>query len=97
MKVVWSPLAETRAVEAAEYIAADDPAAASAWLEHLVLRVEHLSRFPKRGRVVPEIGHPEYRQMKHPPYRVIYRVDARQVVILTIRHNRRTWDADEMP
>ena len=98
MKVVWSPLAERRALEAVDAIAKDRPQAAAAWLEELLDRVASLDRFAKRGRAVPEIGKSSYREVFHYPYRIIYRVDAARVVILTIRHVRRAWDpADVAP
>ena len=96
MKVVWSPLAELRAFEAVDAIAADRPRAAAAWLDELLDRVASLGRFAKRGRVVPEIGKAAYREIFHHPYRIIYRVDATQVVVLTLRHGRREWDSAEV-
>ena len=96
MKVVWSPLAERRAIEAFDAIAKDRPQAAAKWLRELLARVGTLDRFAKRGRVVPEIGKPAYRQILHHPYRIVYRVDAKQVVVLTIRHSRRDWDSSEI-
>jgi plasmid stabilization system protein ParE len=96
VKIVWSPLAELRAREAVEAIARDRPQAAAAWLEELLANVAALERFAKRGRVVPEIDRPEYRQIFHYPYRIIYRVDAHQVVVLTLRHGRREWDPAEV-
>ena len=92
MKVVWSPLAEQRALEAVEYIARDRPRTAAAWLEKLLERVGKLEQFEQQGRVVSEIGLPAYREVLHAPYRIIYRVDAARVVILTLRHVRRVWD-----
>jgi toxin ParE1/3/4 len=96
VKVIWSPLAEKRALEAVDYIAQDRPQAAAAWLEELLERVSSLDRFPKRGRVVREIGKPTYREILHEPYRVIYRTDASRVVILTLRHWRREWEPNEV-
>ncbi len=96
MRVVWAPLAEQRALEAVEYIAQDRPGAAAAWLDRLLERVQGLERFAQQGRVVPEIGLPAYREVLHLPYRVIYRVDAARVVILTLRHVRREWDPTEV-
>ncbi|MHB1313037.1 MAG: type II toxin-antitoxin system RelE/ParE family toxin [Gemmatimonadaceae bacterium] len=96
MKVIWSPLAETRALEAVDYIAQERPQAAAAWLEELLDRVATLDRFAKRGRVVAEIGHEAYRELLHAPYRLIYRVEPTQVVILTLRHSRRDWDDSEV-
>ena len=96
MKVIWAALAEQRALEAVDYIAKDRPQAAAAWLEELIERVGALDRFARRGRVVREIGLPAYREIFHAPYRVIYRVDASRVVILTLRHWRRAWDPSEV-
>ena len=96
MKVIWSPLAARRAMEAVDYIAQEQPTAAAAWLEELLERTGSLDRFARRGRLVEEIGHPAYREILHDPYRVIYRVDAAQVVILTLRHSRRAWDGSEV-
>ena len=96
MKVVWSPLAERRAIEAFGAIAQDRPQGAANWLRELLTRVGTLDRFAKRGRVVPEIGKPAYRQILQHPYRIIYRVDAKQVVVLTIRHSRSAWDSGEV-
>jgi toxin ParE1/3/4 len=96
VKVLWSPLAEQRAAEAVEFIAQDRPQAAAAWLDELIERVANLDRFARRGRVVPEIGLPAYREIVHAPYRVIYRVSATGVEILTLRHGRRAWDPAEV-
>lgn len=96
MKVIWSPLAEQRALEAVDYIAQDRPRAAAAWLDELVERVGKLDLFSHQGRMVQEIGLPAYREILHAPYRVIYRVDASRVVILTLRHWRRAWDPAEV-
>lgn len=96
MKVVWSPLAEQRAMEAVDYIAKDRPGAAAAWLEGLLECVGQLDQLADRGRVVPEIGHAAYREILFAPYRVIYRVDTKRVAILTLRHTRRAWDPTEI-
>lgn len=92
MKVVWSPLAEQRALEAVDYIALDRPQVAASWLEELLERVGKLDQMARRGRIVREIGRPAFREIFHSPYHVIYRVDASRVVILTVRHQRRAWD-----
>ena len=63
MKLVWSPLAVERALEAKAYIAADNPRAADKWAAGLVSAVSKLKRHPKLGRLVPEIGLEEYRQL----------------------------------
>ena len=96
MKVVWSLLAEQRALEAVDYIARDRPEGAEVWLEALIAGVANLNRLARRGRTVREIGRPTHREIFHAPYRVIYRVDVGRVVILTLRHWRRSWDPGEV-
>jgi len=68
MKLVWSPLAVERALEAKVYIAADNPRAADQWAAGLVSAVSKLKRHPKLGRLVPEIGLEEYHQIVYGPF-----------------------------
>lgn len=96
MKIVWSPLAVRRALEAVAYIARERPGTADDWREGLLDRVERLERFPRSGHAVPEIADLRYREFPHAPYRVIYRVEQDRVVILTLRHARRAWDSSEV-
>jgi len=96
MKLVWSPLAVERALEAKAYIAADNPRAADKWAAGLVSAVSKLKRHPKLGRLVPEIGLEEYREIVYGNYRVVYRISASTVVILTVRHFSRLVDLNEL-
>jgi len=70
------------------FIAGDRPGAARAWFDALHRRVGDLGRFPRRGRVVPELAREEYRELIIAPFRVVYRVDSKRVVILAVRHGR---------
>lgn len=97
MKIVWSPLAIERAYEAATYIAADKPEAALRWLEGLFEVTDRLEMFPESGRVVPEIGLPEFREVVYRrSYRVIYRVEMARVSILTVRNFAQLLDMGEL-
>lgn len=97
MKIVWSPLAIERAYEAAAYIAGDRPHAALRWLDGLFEVVDRLEMFPESGRVVPEIGLPEFRELVYRrAYRVIYRVEQRRVAILTVRNFAQLLDETEL-
>jgi plasmid stabilization system protein ParE len=86
LKVVWSPLAIQRAAEAA----------ARRWLEGLFKTVDRLERFPHSGRVLPEIGLPEYREVLYGSHRVIHKVQKKTVAILTIRHSKQLFDSGEI-
>lgn len=96
MRIVWSPLALVRVEEIARVIAADRPAAAERWVRTVFARAAQLRTYPESGRVVSELERPELRQLLHPPYRIIYRVDAKQVTVLTIRHGRQALNPEEV-
>jgi len=94
VRVVWAPLALDRAEEAARYIAGDRPAAAAKWIDGLFDAVARLSAFPHKGRIVPEVGCAEIREVLYGQYRVIYRLEEKRLLILTVRHQRRRFNED---
>lgn len=65
------------------------------WFESLVERVGSLSTFPDMGRMVPEAARPEVREVLVEPYRVVYRRDHDQVVVLGVFHERQQVDVEE--
>ena len=91
MRVIWAPRAIARAAEIAQYIAADRPGAAEAWVEQLFAKAATLKQHARRGKKVPEVDRDEIRQILHGKHRIIYRVDAKRVVVLTVRHSRERW------
>jgi plasmid stabilization system protein ParE len=86
MKIIWSPLAIDRAAEIVDYIAQDKPLAAQKWIETIFSKVDSLKLSPEIGRIVPEIGDNQFRELIYQNYRVIYKIDYNQIFILTIRH-----------
>lgn len=97
MRLVWSPLAIERAYEAASHIAGDKPEAALRWLNGLFDVTDRLESFPESGRVVPEIGLPEFREVVYrKAYRVIYRIEKTRVSILTVRNFAQLLDPSEL-
>ena len=96
MKIIWSPLAVDRAAEIAEYISRDNPTAAKKWVDTVFSKVEQLKSFPESGRIVPEINSKDFRELIYGNYRIVYRVEKRQVSILTIRHGKQILPIDEI-
>ncbi|MDP9178315.1 MAG: type II toxin-antitoxin system RelE/ParE family toxin [Gemmatimonadota bacterium] len=96
MRIVWSRLALVRVEEIARVIAADRPAAAERWVRTVFARAAQLRTYPESGRIVPELARPELRQLPHPPYRINYRIDAKQVTVLTIRHGRQELNPEDL-
>jgi plasmid stabilization system protein ParE len=96
MRVIWSPLALERVAEIAAYIGEDRPQAAEHWVEETFDAVKSLSTFPSSGRIVPELNREDVREVFHGAYRILYRVEAAQLSVLTVRHSRQLIDPDEL-
>jgi len=55
-------------------------------IERIFKKVETLSKYPDRGRKVPESNREEIREVFIGEYRIIYRVETKRVLILSIRN-----------
>jgi toxin ParE1/3/4 len=96
-RVVWLPLAVQRVTQIAQHIARDRPGAASKWVDAVFAAVTPLAEFPESGRVVPEVGRAEIREVLHGEYRIVYKVEPRRVAVLTVRHGRRRFRLEGEP
>jgi plasmid stabilization system protein ParE len=96
MKIIWSPLAIDRASEIAGYIAQDKPSAAENWINTVFCKVERLKSSPEIGRIVPEINNNYFRGLIYGNYRIIYRIEKKQISILTIRHGQQILPINEI-
>jgi toxin ParE1/3/4 len=96
MIIIWSPLAIERVSEIAEYIARDKPSAAENWIDIVFSKVEELKSSPETGRLVPEIRNDQFRELIYGNYRIIYRIEKKQISILTIRHGMQILPIDEI-
>ncbi len=96
MRIIWSPLAVDRASEIADYIAQDKPSAAEKWIDTVFSKVEYLKSSPEIGRIVPEINDSQFRELIYGNYRIIYRIETKQISILTIRHGRQILPINEI-
>ncbi len=52
-ELIWAPSARLDLKELASYIAESRPQASASFVKNVFHTVEHLSDFPKSGRVVP--------------------------------------------
>ena len=96
LAVHWSAEAEFDLHEIVRYLLHASPAAARSVLKRLRTAVNALQRFPRRGRVVPELqrlGIEEWRELVIRPYRVIYTVERDSVEIDAVLDSRRDVEA----
>lgn len=76
--------------------AIEGDARAAALLDQLGKAIESLATLPERGSVPRELaalGIKKYRQLSSKPYRLIYYVETRRVLILLIADGRREMQA----
>ena len=87
--VRWSRRALRDLTEIADYVARDDTLAARQWIERIRARAKGSSEAPKLGRRVPEIERDDVRETYLRTYRIVYRVESRGIVVLTVFEGHR--------
>ena len=92
--LIWSARARRELGEIGEYIARDKPEAANRWVETLMAAAEQAVALPGIGRIVPEYGRDELREVIKRGYRVVYLVTDEQVEIVTVREGHRLMPDD---
>lgn len=91
--VGWTERAWSDLERAAEYITEGSPSYAATLLAGARDVAASLDRFPERGRIVPEFGEPEIRELFVGSYRLIYRVGNDRIDVLAFIHGARDLDA----
>lgn len=90
--VVWSNIAENDLKNIVEYIAGDSPPNALKTFKSIKQKASSLYTFPERGRVVPELldqGILQYRELVISPWRILYRISGKSVLVLSVLDSRR--------
>ena len=88
-EVIWTEPALQELDAIAEYIALDNPAAASDFVKAVFDKTERLENFPKSGRIPPELPDSVYREVVVPPCRIFYREDEQRVLVLFVMREER--------
>jgi toxin ParE1/3/4 len=88
-EVIWTEPALQESDAIAEYIALDDPAAASLLIKTVLDKTKRLQDFPRSGRIPPELPNSVYREIVVPPCRIFYRLDDTQVFLLFVLREER--------
>jgi toxin ParE1/3/4 len=91
--VIWSIPARNDLKQIYEYIAKDSKYYATNVVENIVSKAENLDEFPEIGRVVPEIGDENVRELIIYSYRLIYEVVPNDAQILAIIHGKRDFSS----
>lgn len=71
------------------YADQDFPSISEKLLREIIAQVERLADFPESGRMVPEFGIANLREIIHPPFRIVYRLDKDRVRIVRVWRSER--------
>lgn len=91
-EVKWTGQAESDLEEIIQYIADSSPDRALQLLTEIRKKASDLTSFPERGRHVPELkflGNTTYREIIYRPWRIIYRIEHKQVLVMAVLDARR--------
>ena len=93
-RVAWTDSAWQELESAADFIARDSLRYAAALVAEARFVSRSLTKFPLRGRVVPEVADERIRELFVKSYRLIYEVREDSVFILAFLHGARRFPQD---
>jgi toxin ParE1/3/4 len=91
-QVIWAPSSLEDIEQIAQFIARDSSDQASLFVGRLMEAADRLGSFPQSGRMIPEIGHPDCREIIYGAYRIMYRVEGEDAWITGVVHGARDWN-----
>jgi toxin ParE1/3/4 len=87
--VIWTLSALEDVEEIVDFIGRDSPSYAESFAESVFHAAGILDAFPRQGRMVPETGIPNVREILIHSYRILYEIHHDTVNILAVIHSRR--------
>lgn len=93
-QVRWTDQAVEDLRRIREFIERDSPKYGRLVVERLYDATTRLGTFPRSGRVVPEIGRDEVRELLVGEYRIVYRLESEAAVLLTVFRSSRLFPSD---
>jgi len=90
MRIEWTDPAIADLAAIRDYIARDSEQYATRFVGRIIEAVEKLTSFPELGRRVPESRNRDrVRELLFQNYRIIYRITANRIQIITVLHGAR--------
>ncbi len=89
MRLSWTSRAVDDLIAIQRNIARDKPVTAKEWVRKLRLRAKNAALVPTAGRIVPEFGRHDLREVFLGSYRIVYRVRKEGITVLTVFEGHR--------
>ncbi len=95
-EIKWTPQAAEDLESITKFIAENSQHYARLFAIDVIEAAGRLAEFPESGRIVPEIKDSVLREIIMGNYRIVYRVKAKLVEILTVYHGARLFDPSKL-
>lgn len=87
VKIIWTELALDDLKFIHNYITNDSISYANRFIAKILNRVKQLEAFPKSGRIVPEYGVDNLRELIEGNYRIVYKISPAYVFIVRVQNS----------
>ncbi len=95
-EVIWTEPALDQLDAILEFIALDKPDSARAVAKRIFEATDKVQSFEKLGKSVPELRHPNYRQIWLKPCWIYYKITKDEIYILHVRRSERPLRIEEL-
>lgn len=83
-QIIWSEKSIKSMENIAEYISADSEFYAKKTIREMKNLIDNLKLFPNMGKMVPEYNDISIKQILYKTYRIIYKIENNNIIVLTI-------------
>ena len=94
MIIKWTEKARFDLQTIWDFIASDSEFYADKYIDELLSATVVLEEFPEIGRVIPEIGDPNSRELIRGSHRIMYHVDGENIYITQVVHCARDYKSE---
>lgn len=95
--VIWSEPAKADLKHIHDHIAEDSKHYAKKVVHDIREKTNVLDTLPRGGKMVPEIGNPDIRELHIYSYRIMYEVKDKHCDIFAVIHQRRNFSVEDLP
>lgn len=85
----WSEQSRDDLKSIYDFIYKDSPKYANITINKIIELTDRLEQNPNSGRFVPEFNNKKIREIIYGNYRIIYKLEDKRVIILTVYHSAR--------
>jgi len=95
MKLIWTKESLINLQQIEDYISDNNPDAAIKLTDKLISLTNVLIKFPRKGRIVPELLVENIREIIYKNYRIVYDIKKSSITILTVFESHKLFSKDD--